>query len=393
LLILILAAVTATGPIAMQSFLPALPAIVSSFEVSPGVAQLSLSLSLVAIALATLIYGPLSDRYGRRPVMLAGLIVFLGGSLLCAVAPNIEVLILGRVVQGAGGAAGMVLARAIARDLYGAFGAANVIARLTMIMVVAPMLAPSMGGLVSDLFGWRAIFTVVFAAGVVIVIGTLVLLQESHHERGDAESAVGMMRGFGMLASPRFLCLALYPAFSSIIFFSFISGAPYLMVNVMGRPAAEYGLLFVLVAAGFMGGNYIAVRFSHKVGHIVLMVSGMLMGLAGVATVAVIAANVPLNPWTLCLPIMVTQIGQGMGMPNAQAAAISVFPHRAGTASALTGFLQMLFAAIASQLVGNLQNGTPWPLLLGMAVGVAGALTAAVLAWSIDRPGLQTPAS
>ena len=377
----------------MQSFLPALPAIVSSFEVSPGVAQLSLSLSLVAIALATLVYGPLSDRYGRRPVMFAGLLVFLGGSLLCAVAPNIEVLIVGRVVQGAGGAAGMVLARAIARDLYGPHGAANVIARLTMIMVVAPMVAPSIGGLVSDLFGWRAIFSVVFGAGVVIAIGALILLQESHHERGEVESAVGMMRGFGMLASPLFLCLALYPAFSSIIFFSFISGAPYLMVNVMGRPATEYGLFFVLIAGGFMCGNYIAVRYSHRVGQIPLMVSGMLLGLAGVATVAGIAAVAPLNPWTLCLPIVVTQIGQGMGMPNAQAGAISVFPHRAGTASALTGFLQMMFAATASQLVGNLQNGTPWPLLLTMAFGVAGALTAAVLAWNIDRAGVQTPAS
>lgn len=388
-LIIVLASVTATGPFAMQSFLPALPAIVRTFEVTPGVAQLTLSLSLIAIALATLVFGPLSDRFGRRPVLFAGLITFLVGSIACSVAHTIELLILGRLVQGAGGAAGMVLARAIARDLYGPVGATNVIARLTMVMVVAPMVAPSIGGLVSDLFGWRAIFTMVFAAGGVILLGTLALLAESHTDRGEIETAGEVMRGFGMLSSPLFLCLALYPAFSSVIFFSFISGAPYLMVNTMGRPATEYGLFFILVAAGFMCGNYVAVRFSHRYGHLRLMVAGMLFAFAGVATLAVLAATTVLTPWTLCLPVVVTQVGQGMGMPNAQAAAISVYPHRAGTASALTGFLQMTFAAFASQLVGNLQNDTPWPLLLAMSVGVGCALTAAVVAWNIDRSGLH----
>jgi DHA1 family bicyclomycin/chloramphenicol resistance-like MFS transporter len=376
-LIAILAAVTATGPFAMQIFLPALPAIQTSFRVSTGVAQLTLSASMIAIALATLIYGPLSDRFGRRPTLLLGLGVFVFGSMLCVLAHNIETLIAARVVQAAGGAAGMVIARAVARDHYGPQGAANVIARLTIVMVVAPMVAPAIGGLIVDVASWRVIFGVVCIAGVVVIAAVLLMFEESHRVEDHMDSAAGMLRGFAqLLGSGRFIAIALYPAFSSTVFFAFISGAPYVMVELLHRPATEYGLYFILVSAGFMTGNVAAVRFSGRFGTLQLMRTGMLISLAGMMVEILIVAAGLLTPVTLFVPVMFTQLGQGLGMPNAQAAAINVFPQRAGTASALTSFSQMMFAAVASQIVGILHNGTPWPMLLVMLCGVLGALTA-----------------
>jgi len=384
-LIAILAAVTATGPFAMQIFLPALPAIQTGFGVTPATAQLTLSVSMIAIALATLIYGPLSDRYGRRPILLLGLGIFAAGSLGCALAPNIHTLIAARIVQAAGGAAGMVLARAVARDHYGARRAAGVIARLTTVMVVAPMVAPAIGGIVVDVADWRAIFALVFVAGSVVIGAVLIMFGESHKPEDRIESVTGMLRGFvQLLASKRFIVLALYPAFSSTIFFSFISGAPYVMVGLLHRPATEYGLYFILVAGGYMVGNLAAVRLHERFDALSLMSVGMLIALVGVMLSIVFVAFGVLAPLTLFLPIMLAQFGQGIGLPSAQAAVINVFPLRAGTASALTSFSQMMFAAIASQMLGILQNGTPWPLLLSMLFGVTGALTVVYVARSMQ---------
>jgi len=383
-LIAILAAVTATGPFAMQCFLPALPAIQRGFAVSTATAQLTLSASMVAIAVGTLAYGPLSDGYGRRPVLLLGLVVFVVGGFACAFAPNVETLIVARIVQAAGGAAGMVIARAVARDLYGPARAAGVIARLTTVMVVAPMVAPAIGGFVADQFGWRAIFMLVCTAGVVVIGAVIVMFAESHRPEHRIDSPATMLRGFAqLLGSGRFVVLALYPAFSSTIFFSFISGAPYVMVELLHRPAAEYGLYFVFVAGGFMLGNFAAVRLSERFESMTLMTAGMVIALAGVLTSVAFALVGRLEPLTLFLPMVVAQFGQGIGLPNAQAEVINVFPLRAGTASALTSFSQMMFAAVASQTLGVLQNGTPWPLLMLMTFGVTGALTAVGVARSM----------
>lgn len=379
-LIALLASVTATGPMAMQIFLPALPAIQSSFHISAGLTQLTLSVSMVSIAIATLVYGPISDRYGRRPVLLWGLVLFLVGSLVCSIAPNIEILILGRAVQGVGGAAGMVLARAVARDLYGPERAAEVIAQLTMVMVLAPMISPTIGGLVADTWNWRGIFLVVFVAGLLVTATFFVLMRESHHPAPGRESSIDLLRGFGMLfSSGKFALLALFPAFSTMVFFSFAAAAPYVVVVLMGRPATEYGIYFMLIAGGFMVGNFLSIKIPERIGLYHKMQLGAALSIGGVLLSSAIVAAGHISPAGFVLPLLISQIGQGIAMPNAQAAVINLVPHRAGTASGLTGFLQMIFAAGASQLVGTWQNGTVWPVLGGMLVGGVGALTAATL--------------
>ena len=388
-LIALLAAITATGPLAMQIFLPALPVVQADFATTAGVVQLTLSLSMVAIALSTLAYGPASDRFGRRPVLLAGLAVFVLGSLLCAVAPSVEILVAGRIVQAAGGAAGMVLARAVVRDLFGNERAAAVIAQLTMVMVVAPMIAPTIGGVLTDLVHWRSVFLFAAFAVLAILLWVFRRLPETHAEAGRPESLRGLLRGFAqLLGSARFVGYVGHTAFSSVVFFSFISGAPYLMVNTLGRPATEYGLWFVLLSAGFMTGNFVAIRTSGRFPQIGLMLAGSVLALVSISVAIAFVLADALSPATLFLPVSLAMIGNGLAMPNAQAGAISVFPHRAGTASGFSGFAQMTVAAAATQVVGVLQDGTAWPMLGCMAVGGSGALAAIVLAARSERRGL-----
>ena len=180
----LLVGMTAAAPLSMQIFVPALPAIQRGFAVPTGVAQLALSLSILANAFATLSYGPMSDRFGRRPAVLVGLGLFVAGSVMCALAPTIGFLILGRIVQAAGAAAGMVIARAIVRDLYDRDRAASMIAYLTMAMVVAPMLAPSVGAILMDLAGWRAIFVALTVAGIMLLWSARLRLIETRGHGG-----------------------------------------------------------------------------------------------------------------------------------------------------------------------------------------------------------------
>jgi DHA1 family bicyclomycin/chloramphenicol resistance-like MFS transporter len=253
-------------------------------------------------------------------------------------------------------------------------------------MVVAPMVAPAIGGLLTDLFVWRAVFAFAALAGILIAFWVALRLPESHVERGRVEGPADMLRGFALLlGSARFCGYVGHTAFSSVIFFSFISGAPYLMVNTLGRPATEYGLWFVLVSAGFMAGNFLAIRCSGRFSQIALMLAGSLAGVLGIlATMGVVLMGL-LTPATLFIPVALALMGNGLAMPNAQAGAINVFPHRAGTASGFSGFAQMTVAAAATQAVGLLQDGSAWPMLGFMALGGAGALAAISLVAVAER--------
>ena len=376
----VLVLATALGPFAMQVFLPALPAIQEDFAVGAVTAQLAFSLSAFAIAVATLFYGPISDRVGRRPALIGGLLIYLVGSVICAVAPSIAVLIVGRVVQAAGGSAGIVLSRAIVRDLYGRERSATVLAYITMAMVAAPMIAPAFGGLLTDLSGWRSVFVAGVAVGVLILLAVRAELAETAQGIGEGGSR-GSGRSFArLLRSPLFLAYALQGAFSIAVFFCFLAAAPYLMVKVMGRPASEYGLMFVLVSAAFMVGNFAAARLTPRVGSDRMILVGSVGSLAGALLMLALLLAGSWSPWSMFLPTSLGAFAQGLAVPNTQAAFISVDPQAAGTASGLGGFLQMGTAAVAAQVVGSIQDGTPYPMAIGMTFCAAAALTAALVA-------------
>jgi MFS transporter, DHA1 family, multidrug resistance protein len=361
---LLLVGLTALAPFSLQIFLPALPVMQAEFRVTPGTAQLVLSLSLLASAFAMLAYGPLSDRFGRRPVLLAGLVAFVAGSVVCALAPTIGTLIAGRVVQATGAAAGMVLARAIVRDLHDRERSASVIAYLTMAMVVAPMLAPTVGAVLIDLASWRTIFGLTAVVGLAVTWQTGRQLVETRPGGAAAGSPLRMWAGAGrLLRTPGFLAYALQSTFAIAVFFAFISGAPYFMLDVLHRPATEYGLYFILVSAGFMAGNLLAARVTARVGLDRMILIGSALALAATLLALVLLAGWRWAPIALFGPMLAAAFANGLTVPNAQAGAISVEPALAGTASGLAGFLQMFTAALVSQAVGALQNGTPYPML------------------------------
>ena len=372
-LIVLLAATSALGPASMQILLPALPVIKETFEVSTEVAQLTLSLSMLAIALGTLFYGPLSDKYGRKPVMLLGLSITLVGSVFCFVANTIELLIVERFIQAFGAAVGLVLARAIVRDVYGAQEAARVIATLVMVMVVAPMLSPALGGELMLRLGWESVFVVIAIACILISLLLFKNLPETLKEPVPFTGVASMIGNYARLFQSRAFCgYAFCVTFVSVLFFSFISAVPEIMVSVMKRPPNEYGYYFIMIPIGFMAGNYFARHFGRSMELNRMISIGASLGVTGVSLAIVLQLIGFHQPIALFAPIALAVFGNGISLPNAQAAAINEFPKFAGSASGLTGFLQMFFSAIAAQLVAVIFNGTVYPLLILM-------LTASIL--------------
>ncbi len=366
-MIALLSGASALGPASMQILLPALPVIREDFDVSTGVAQLTLSLSMLSIAIATLFYGPISDRYGRKPALIGGTTITLLGSIFCLSAPTIELLILGRVIQAFGGAVGLVVARAIVRDVYGPQESARIISTLVMVMVVIPMMSPALGGELMVLFGWRSVFIVIAVFSSLILLIMSLRLPETLAEPVYFQGLGGMLATFlELLRSKVFRGYAFSVAFVSVVFFSFISAAPEIMVSVLNRPATEYGYYFVVVPAGFMAGNYLSRLYGSHVGIYRMIDIGSKISLLAITlTIALQLAGFR-HPLTLFVPIAVAIFGNGLSLPNAQAGAINEFPRYAGSASGLTGFLQMGLSSVAAQLVAIIYNGTTYPLLFLM---------------------------
>ncbi len=363
----LLIAITALAPVSLQIFIPALPAIQTSFGTKTGVTQLVLSLSIFANALATLAYGPLSDRFGRRPVVLAGLIIFIVGSVLSAAASTISLLILARIIQSSGAAAGMVLARAIIRDLYDREQAASAIAYLTMAMVVAPMVAPTFGAVLIDQLDWRAIFVAMSGLGVLLTLYVWRYLMETRVIRHDFGSHSLLTGALLLFRQPTFIAYMLQSTFAISTFFAFISGAPYFVIDLLDRSATEYGLLFMIVSGGFMLGNLTSAKLGSHFGIDQLIWIGSILALVANCLTIFLMFSGTWTSLALFGPMMVTGFANGLSIANAQAGAISVNPDLAGTASGLTGFCQMSIAALVSQSVGTLQNGTPYPMVIFMA--------------------------
>ena len=366
----VLATTIAAASFTIQVFLPALPSVQSAFGVSAVQVQLTVSLPLIVTAFATLLYGPLSDRFGRRPSLVGGMILFFGGTVLCLFANSIATLIIGRFIQALGGAAGVVIARAAVRDLYGRERAAAVLAGLIAVMVIAPMIAPTLGGFLVDGFGWRGnvAATAAFAG---ILLGLVVFgFPETHTPQVSTVFGISSMKaGFKTpLTAPAFCAYAFQSGLMIAIFYVFLAAAPYAVMTVMGVSATVYGLYFLLSTVGYLMGTILANRYSERVG-IDRMIS--IGAAAAILTATLILALLSLDLWhplAIFLPITAMGIANGMTLPNANAGAISVYPELVGTASELTSFIQYGMAALFAQVAGSWQNGTPYPLAIFMLV-------------------------
>jgi MFS transporter, DHA1 family, multidrug resistance protein len=377
-LLALLMAMTGLGPATLNILVPALPGLVARLSADAGTVQLTLSLYLMSLATAQLVLGPLSDRFGRRPVVLAGLALNAVSSVLAMTASSIDALIMARMVQAIGASAGIVIGRAIIRDLYERDRAAAMIGLVTTAMVIAPMISPLIGGILDTLFGWESIFLVIAILSGAVLLWSALVLPETRPV-SVAESPGRLIEEWrALMGSAKFHGYVLCGALGSAPFFTFLGGGPHVVVSLMGRTSAEYGIWFAITSLGYMTGNFTAARLSQRFGVDAMIMAGIVFELIGVGATAVLVLTVPEGgPAIIFLPQLVISYGNGLLLPNAIAGAVSVRPQAAGTASGLTGFIQMAIGAVSAQVITVLLAGgaTAMPMawqMLAVVVATAG---------------------
>jgi DHA1 family bicyclomycin/chloramphenicol resistance-like MFS transporter len=371
--LLMLVAAAAVSPLAINLYLPSMPGMAVALGVDYAAVQFTLSVYLAAVALGQLLIGPISDRYGRRPVLLCGLVLYIVGSLVCMLAPTIGVLNMGRVIQAIGGCAGLALSRAIVRDIYTKDEAASMIGYVTMGMAVAPMIAPTIGGVLEAAYDWRASFAFLALFGMLILMVVYRLQHETNPYRGSAGGMNRVVKGYAALFRARaFWGYALTAGFTSSAFFSFVSGAAYVVIGLMGRTPLEYGLYFGLVSIGYMMGNFSSGRYAAKLGPSRMIRLGCSVAATAVLSMAILHGLFPMAPLALFLPMLFVGVGNGLVLPSCLAGAVSVKPEVAGAASGLAGSLQIGCGATIAPVVGALVQSydSAWPMLIVSGVSV-----------------------
>ena len=354
-LLLLLMAMTAVGPTSLNILVPAIPRLVVELATDSAAVQLTVSLFLLGLASAQLVIGPLADRFGRRPVAVGGLLLTAIASLFAIAASSVGTLIAARIVQALGAAAGIVVSRAILRDLFERDRAASMIGLVATVMAVAPTIGPLIGGVLDTAFGWESIFVFMAVVGFSVLGWAVVMLPETR----ILNIRPGEQGGFRfdlkvLIASKAFHGYVLAASLGSATFFAFLGGGPHVVVTIMGHSSAEYGVWFALGSIGYIGGNFLASRLSLKYGTDALIRWGIAIEIAGaLASVALTTLAHHWGPFIVFAPQFVISFGNGILLPNAIAGAVSVRPQAAGTASGIIGFAQMAVGAACVQFAGH----------------------------------------
>jgi DHA1 family bicyclomycin/chloramphenicol resistance-like MFS transporter len=381
-----LGAITLIGPLAIHLFLPVMPAVKTAFAISDAVAELTFSITLFTMAIVTLFYGSLSDRYGRRPVLLGGLAAFVVGSALSAFATSIGLLIVGRIIQAIGAGSGLTLSRAIARDAYGPEVLVKAIAYLTMAYTLGPMIAPPFGGLLMDIFDWRAAFWFALVSGVAIFALSYFVLVETRHRGGMPAPHGSVLSHYTtLLSSPRFIAYILQSGALSFAFFGIAAASPLLMQD-LGTSGLEYGLYFLMFPLGYTSGNWVSVHLSGRVPVDTMVLGGSILSFILFTGQAVLVLSGNISPLLIFLPGGLVSFAQGLSMPNAQAGAMRIEPSLAGTAAGLGVFSQMFLSAISSEMFGILSDGTALPMIELTMIGAVVALGCAIFIYGSRVP-------
>jgi DHA1 family bicyclomycin/chloramphenicol resistance-like MFS transporter len=384
-LILVLGALSAFGPMCTDMYLPAFPTIGRELGVSDSVVQLTVTTCLLGLALGQLVAGPLSDRLGRRPPLIGGLAVFTVASLVCAVAPNAGLLVAARLAQGLAGAAGLVIGRAVVRDLFGGRQAARFFATLMLVMGVAPILAPLAGAGILEWTSWRSIFVVLACFGAMLVPAVLAWLPETlPAERRHARGVGTIGRSLGaMLRQRSFVGLGLTSGLVSGAMFVYIGDATFVLQQVYRLSPRQFALVFASNAAGIIAASQISARLVERVAPRALLLAGVLQAAVGGLLLLIAAiADLPLAVVLVSLFAMVSTIG--LVSPNATALALEDHAAAAGTAASLLGVSQLVIGAMLAPVVG-LFGDTALPL----AVVMAAAAFAASLVMAVVVPKAQ----
>jgi len=377
---LILSALVAFAPMSIDMYLPALPALERYFATDTASVQHTLASFFVGLAIGQLFYGPIADRYGRKPPLYFGLTLYVAASAGCALAPGIGSLIGLRFLQAVSGCAGMVVARAVVRDLYDRQESARVFSILLMVMGIAPVLAPLAGGYLLTWFGWRSIFWVLALFGVVCLLAVKFRLPETIPKRVARVPLSSALANYAsLLADRRYLGYALSGGFGQAGMFAYISGSPFVFIDLYGVPAHAYGWLFGLNAAGIIAftqaNRRLLLRYDTDR---ILGIANFLNFLFCLVLLTMAVTNVA-GLIGILVPLFFVVSLRGLTFPNASAGAMEPFPEKAGSASALLGSVQFSIAAIASAAVGILDDGTAVPI--AAVITVCGLLAFVSYRW------------
>jgi DHA1 family bicyclomycin/chloramphenicol resistance-like MFS transporter len=365
----VLALLTALGPLSTDMYLPSLPAIAQDFRAGPAQTQLTLSVFLLGFAVGQFVYGPVSDKTGRRPVLLFGLGLFLLATLACAAATSIEALIAARFVQALGASGPIVLGRAMVRDLYDGARAGRELSRMGSIMGLVPAIAPIFGGVLHEVFGWRSTFmaSVLFGGALAAVVATR--LPETIRAKSAAPlSFTAILRGFGTLL--RHPSYRVYVGLSALAYgglFAFISGSSFVLQGVYGLSELPYAFSFAFMVLGFIGGTFLAQRVLGPLGLDGTIRLGVIALALGGGTMLLLVGLGVRTSLAVTGPMAIYATGVGLTMPQAMASAMMPFPERAGAASSLLGICQMTFAALLGIGLGQALGASALPLPVAIA--------------------------
>ena len=378
----LLASLTAVGPLSTDMYLPSLPDIARDLGASTQQVQLTISSYLIGFACGQILYGPVSDRHGRKPVLLAAVALFCAATIVCMLATSVDMLIVARIAQALGGSGAVVVTRAIVRDLYSGARAGRELSVISSVMAVAPVLAPMAGGMLQAAFGWRSIFVLLVVAGVAAFAIVWALLPETLQRRDEAISASSMLRSYRIVISNGvFLAYLGLGCFSYAGLFAWISGASFVLQNLYGLTPLVFGFVFAIATFGYFTGTTIAARIVTRVGlDAMIGIGSVVCAVGGLLACASIALGLT-SSLSLVIPVAIFLAGFGMVLPQSIAGAITPFPERAGAASSLLGFVQQIGAALCGALVASLLGRNAWPL--AGAIALMGCITLAV--WIATR--------
>jgi DHA1 family bicyclomycin/chloramphenicol resistance-like MFS transporter len=382
---LALASISLIGPLAVHLFMPVIPAVKAGLGLSDAMAQFTFSIALFCMAFATLVYGTLSDRYGRRPLLLSGLALFLVGSALSAAANSFTVLVAGRLLQAVGAGCGITLVRAIAQDVYGTERLVKAIAYLTMAYTIGPMIAPMVGGILIDAFGWRSAFGFAVLLGALIMLAAYVAVFESHPPSPTRRFGNVLGNYAGLFRDLRFTAYVFQSGFCTASFLALATAAASLMKEMLKLPSTQFGIYFLLFPFGFLFGNFVTSRIGTRVANETMVLLGSVVLFATVVALAGCLIGGYVTPLVLFVPGFFISMSQGLSLPYAQAGAMAVNPKLAGTAAGVGVFMQNFCGAAFAQLYGFLADGTTVPLVETTVLSAALGLAAGGLPYLLAR--------
>lgn len=381
-----LASIAFIGPLAVHAYFPMLPAVQKALGISSAAAGLTFTVSLVVMAFTTLICGSLSDRYGRRPVLLVGIALFIAGSVVSALATSTATLVVGRFVQALGAGASGAINRAIAHDAYGPEKLVQVLAYLTMAYTLGPMVAPYLAGILIESFGWRSVFWGAAAVCFVIGLACWSVLYETRPSTTRVRSFGAMLREIGhLMRQPRFAAFVIQPGASTATFLSLAPAAAFVMSDILHLSPSTFGRYFLLCPLGLFCGNFVSSRLSGRVPPERMVLSGSIVMTVSLSVQSVLLLGGNIGPLQIFIPGFLLTFAQGLSLPNAQSAAMRLAPGAAGTAAGIAVFFQMFLGALGAQLYAFLADGTARPMVIAVMTGVVCTFTTGVAAFVLTE--------